>query len=95
MINWYHLAANALWIAASGLALATLSYARWMATAKHQKLGVILGLGNYQLILNIAGVLFGVGLAGTSGTWWEVTLWLIIAVVFAWQVINRIIEWKS
>jgi hypothetical protein len=85
MIDWFNLAANALWILACSLLLATLGYASWSASLRHEKLRKILVLPNFQTPMNIAGILFCFGLAGTSNKWWEIMLWLIVAALFTAQ----------
>jgi hypothetical protein len=90
MIDWYHLAVNALWICALAMALATLSYASWVSGAKHQKVRDTLALPSYQTSINIACMLFSLGLAGNSDKWWEITLWLLIAILFLWIEIRKI-----
>ena len=92
MIDWYHLAANALWILALAIALATISYASWVAGSKHQKLGDTIALPGYQISLDMAGILFSLGLAGTSERWWEVLLWLLITVLFTGLAVIKIIS---
>ncbi len=82
MIDWFHVATNALWILACILALSTLSYASWIASAKHQKLRNILSQSPYQTSLAIAGLLFCLGLAGSAERWWEIGLWLGLAILF-------------
>ena len=42
MIDWYNLFANALWIFALALALATLGFARWGARMEGEKLKTVL-----------------------------------------------------
>jgi apolipoprotein N-acyltransferase len=82
MIDWFSLAANSLWILACAIALATLSHASWAGSLRHEKLDKILALPNYQTSLNIAGILFCLGLAGTSHKLWESVLWLILMELF-------------
>jgi hypothetical protein len=94
MIDWFSLAANALWILACAIALATLSYASWIASLQHVKLRKILALPKFQTSINIAGVLFCLGLAGTSDKWWEIMFWLIIAALFIGQVAIKTINKK-
>jgi len=85
MIDWFNLAVNALWILACALALAILSYASWSASLQHEKLQKILVLPRYQISIYIAGILFCLGLAGTSNEWWEIMLWIILVAVFTGQ----------
>jgi hypothetical protein len=91
VIDWYHVTANAVWILACAIALATLSYASWVASIKHEKLRNVLKLNNYQTSMNIAGILFCLGLAGVSDKWWEIALWLLIAALFSWQTLMMVL----
>jgi hypothetical protein len=95
MIDWFNLVANALWILACAIALATLSHASWMASLQHEKLRKIMALPVYQTIINIAGIFFCLGLAGTSSKWWEIILWLIIAALITGQLAGKIINHKK
>jgi hypothetical protein len=91
MIDWFNLVANALWILACAIALATLSHASWAASLRHEKLGKILALRQYHTSINLAGILFCLGLAGTSHKWWEIMLWLIIGALFTGQLASKIL----
>ncbi|HBY08922.1 MAG TPA: hypothetical protein DEH22_14515 [Chloroflexi bacterium] len=86
MIDWYNLFMNALWILACALALATLSYASWQASALGGKFREYLGQPWIQISLNVAGVLFCAGLAGTSDVLWQRVLWILLGVGFAVQM---------
>ena len=86
MVDWFNLAANSLWILGCALALATLSYARWEASTKGEKLRSQLNSHHFQVPLNLAGALFCLGLAGTSDAVWEIVVWLILAVLFCVQI---------
>lgn len=85
MINWYNLFANSLWIIALSLLLAILSYTRWEAVQKGERLRDRLNQPQRSLLLNLAGALFCVGLAVTSQRWWEIALWLLLFVLFLLQ----------
>jgi hypothetical protein len=78
MIDWFNLAANALWILACAIVLATFSHAGWTASLQHEKLRKILALPHYQTSINLAGIIFCLGLAGTSQKLWESVSWLIL-----------------
>jgi hypothetical protein len=91
MIDWFGLVANALWILACAIALATLSHASWVASLQHEKLRKILAIPQYQASINLAGILFCLGLAGTSNKWWEIVLWLIVVGIFGAQLVIEII----
>jgi ABC-type xylose transport system permease subunit len=86
MIDWYNLAANSLWILAMALALATLSYARWEARERQERLRITLSRSALQVKLNFSGALFCLGLASTSRALGERVLWLFLMVLFLIQV---------
>lgn len=83
MIDWKNLAANALWILGCAIALATMSYASWEASQYHEKMGARLKRPAYQACLNLAGLLFCLGLAATSGVLLQRAIWLVLAAAFA------------
>ena len=86
MIDWYNLLMNALWIFACALALATISYASWQASMLGEKFRSVLGKAGIQVALNVAGLLFCAGLAGTSDVLWQRILWILLAAGFALQI---------
>jgi hypothetical protein len=92
MIDWFSLAANALWILACAIALATLSYASWVASLRQEKILRILVLPKYQITIKLAGILFCLGLAGTSSKWWEIIIWLIICALFIVQTAKVLLK---
>lgn len=85
MIDWYFVFSNALWIFALALALATISFARWQAFQEGQKLGQVLDRANWQIPMNISGLVFCLGLAATSARLWERVLWLVMVLLFGIQ----------
>jgi hypothetical protein len=87
MIDWANLAANALWILGCAVALATLSYASWEASAYHEKFSLRLKRPGIQAALNLGGFLFASGLAATSDSTLEIILWLVLVVAFLAQVV--------
>jgi hypothetical protein len=92
MIDWFNLVANSLWILACAIALATLSHASWAASLRHEKLRKILALPQYQTSMNLAGIVFCLGLAGTSPKLWESVLWLVLMELFVALSIIEIIR---
>jgi len=92
MIDWYNLVMNAFWILGCAVALAALSYTSWAASATGEKFRVSVGQQNIQLILSFAGVLFCVGLAGTSDIIWQRILWIILGVGFVAQIVMEIVK---
>jgi hypothetical protein len=87
MIDWFHVAANALWILGCSLALGTLSYASWRTVVEPEKLRVVLAKKVYQIALNLAGLLFCAGLAATSSSILQTGLWAALGILFLIQVI--------
>jgi hypothetical protein len=82
MIDWFNLAANALWILALAILLAILSYASWQASLQHEKLRAQLTRPGYGIYFDLAAVLFCLGMAGTSHQPWEIGLWGVLGVLF-------------
>jgi len=86
VIDWVSVGSNALWILGCAIALATLSYASWEASLYREKFGMRLQRPSFQASLNLAGLLFSLGLAATSDALWEKALWLLLAVGFLYQL---------
>jgi len=82
MIDWLSVGSNALWILGCAVALATLSYASWEASVYDEKFTTRLVRTPILASLNLAGLLFSLGLAATSDGTIEKILWLILAVAF-------------
>lgn len=80
MIDWGNLAANALWILACAIVLATLSFASWEASLAKIRMSERLRLPAYQALFNLAGVLFCAGLAWLSDRLLLRIAWIILAV---------------
>lgn len=86
MIDWYNVFANSLWIIALAFALATISFARFEAHIHGIKLGKLLSKPDWQVKLNLAGLIFCLGLAATSSKTWEQVVWGVMTLLFAFQV---------
>jgi len=87
MIDWFNLAANALWIFGLAVALAVVSHASWQAALHHEKLRSRLAQPVYQIFIDLAAVLFCLGMAATSRRVWEIILWSGLAVLFVAQAV--------
>jgi len=85
MIDWFNLAANALWILGCALALGTLSFASWQASIRNEKLRHRLGHSGIQAAFDAAGTLFCAGLAATSDSTLEIGLWSVLGILFVIQ----------
>ena len=72
---------------ALALALSIIGFARAEALQHGEKPGQALNRVGWQKALNVAGMLFSLGLAATSNITWEKALWLVMAVLFIVQFI--------
>ena len=79
MMDWPLVLFSTIWISGAALALATLSYASWIATMRGERLRVVLRQAAYPRLLLAAAVLICVGLGLTAASWIETVLWLILA----------------
>jgi hypothetical protein len=86
MIDWAMVGANTLWIVGLAIGLATLSYVSWDAWASQETFRRRLARPAPQGTLALAGFLFCLGLAATSKVIWQIAVWLVLAVLFLWQV---------
>jgi hypothetical protein len=87
MIDWPNLFFNALWIVGLAIALAAASYASWEASIYKDRLSARLRRTAILGALNLAGLLFALGLAGSSGRLFEKLLWLLLAAIFLFQIV--------
>ncbi len=90
MINWWGLASNSIWILAIAMALAVFSIAYYESRQKGEKLRQVFNSPTYTLPLNLAGAIFCLGMAVTSGRWWEVLLWIVLMGLFGYQIFQNI-----
>ena len=83
MIDWPHLFFNALWILALAILLAVFSYASWQASLQQAGWREQLSTPGAIILLNLSGLLFCAGLAGSAGPPWQTVIWALLAVFFA------------
>lgn len=82
MIDWLNLAANALWILGCAIALAVLSYTSWEASHYHEKMAARLRRPAAQAVLNLAGLLFFLGLGLVNKQLLHRSLYFLLALLF-------------
>ena len=92
MIDWLLVLSSAVWISGAALALATLSYASWLANLQGERLWTVLQRSLYQRLLLIAACLVCMGLGLTAASWLETVLWFILALMSAATLISR---WRT
>jgi hypothetical protein len=85
MIDVWEVIANSLWILGLVVLLAVLSWAHWVASTEKNRLRVVLQRPSIQIALDVGLVLFCAGLAATGRTWWERTLWGLLAAAWMFQ----------
>jgi H+/Cl- antiporter ClcA len=77
VINWSSVLINSFWIVGLAILLAAFSYHYWQATSTNQKLKAQLNRPGFLRPFWVSLILISIGLAGTSTTWWETTIWAI------------------
>jgi len=87
MIDWMRLGANLSWILGISLSLAAISIASWEAELLHQGTAERLRKRGTRFSLNLAAVLFCLGLAGLSTEIWTMVIWLVLDLWFIIQSI--------
>lgn len=88
MIDWWGLAANAMWITGAALALAVISFAEYTATARGEELGVVLRQPDRGWPLLLAAALFCGGLAAASTSWWQSLIGIGLALCALVQLVR-------
>jgi len=83
LIDWYDLSANALWIAALALLLATTGYAWWQAGIRRESVRRTLARPTFQTAVNLCGVLFTAGAGLAENRIWAQALWALLGLGFA------------
>jgi mannose/fructose/N-acetylgalactosamine-specific phosphotransferase system component IIC len=86
MIDWQSVLFNSIWILGASLALAVLSITYFKAQSESESVRNTLSDSGLTLALKIAGIIFCLGIAMTSHSWWEITLWIILVIGFGYQI---------
>ncbi|HDD24191.1 MAG TPA: hypothetical protein ENF52_02005 [Chloroflexi bacterium] len=95
MIDWVGVAFNALWVLGAALILAALSFFRYDALQRGERLRTRLAAPDCQAWLSAGMALISVSLALLSHRWWERGLWALLALLNAWQVWVAWRTWKA
>lgn len=84
MIDWYSVAANALWIAGLSVVAAAFSYHDWIARETNRKRRDLFKQRSWQLFWTSGMSLTCVGWAlSQTSRWWGTLMWLALGAWFA------------
>jgi hypothetical protein len=78
---------NSFWILGCAVVLATISYASWEASATGNKFRSCVTKHQSQIALNLGGLLFCIGLVGTTDVVWQQILWALLGIGFLIQIV--------
>jgi hypothetical protein len=92
VIDWRSLLANSAWVLGCALLLAILSYTSWLAWLNGEKFSLQLKKPVVRSSFAWSFALVCIGLAGTSHTWWEIALWLLLAF---FMLVEGVIYWRQ
>jgi hypothetical protein len=92
LIDWPFVGRNALWILGLSIAFAAWSYTSWWASARRVRLRQALDTSGFQLPFSAGMTIFCASLAWGATRWWERVLWIILGLVFLWQVF---VYWRA
>ena len=91
MINWQSLIFNSFWILGAAILLAAVSYHYWAAGEEGRGLWQQLRRPDFLRFLWLACIFLGIGLAGTSRTWWETALWVGFTLVSGLMLVSLLV----
>jgi Ca2+/Na+ antiporter len=86
-IDWGNVFGNMLWILGCAVALATLSYQSWLASKHRAKYSTMLKQPGAQFAMDLAGLLFCLGLAVTANSWVKYLIWGLFSAAFLYLAI--------
>lgn len=90
MVDWLNLLFNAAWIAGIAVLLALLSAANWSARARGMRLRDLLALPRQQAIIALSGLLFSIGMFGTTHLEWERVVWALAILALAVSLVQSV-----
>jgi hypothetical protein len=86
MIDWYLVSFNALWIIGLGFVTAGLSLANYLGSRQNWRVGRALKIPVCNIMIGMGLVFFCLGLAGVTAAFWERILWVVLALIFVFQI---------
>lgn len=81
MIDWLAVLINSLWILGLSILLASFSYQYWLAGQVKRPLRAQLNTPSFLQSFWLSLGLISAGLAGSSQTWWETSLWTLFTLL--------------
>jgi len=84
LIDWRMVGFASLWIFGLALILSALGLADYLVAVEGGRTRDRLREPSYQNAINVGLTLFSLGLIGSSNAWWEIVLWGLLAVSFAY-----------
>ncbi len=88
MIDWFGIVTNGLWVLGLAGMVATLSYFDYCAWSQGKPVRQVLKAAMFVRPFSWAVATFCLGVAASSGSWWQRVAWAALAVLFgvqAWQ----------
>ncbi len=79
LIDWRMVGSASLWITGLAILLASFGFADYHARGDAVSLREVLRRRGYQVSINVALVLFCLGLMVSTAAWWEAVLWGLLA----------------
>jgi hypothetical protein len=95
MIDWWSLAASAIWILGLALGLAAVSFAYWQAASRKAPGLKVHDTRTLRALLAGAGVLFSIGWGASSSETWERLAWCLLGVLLAIRLWRDWRDWGS
>lgn len=86
MIDWLAIVFHSFWLIGAAALLAGFSYHHWLAAQENRPVGQQLNQLSFRTIAWFALLMIGIGLAGTSQTYWETILWIVIGIFCLYQL---------
>ena len=84
-IDWLNVFYNALWIIGLAVILAAFSHSDWQAAQRGLSLRQALDAPAFQQLWALGLLLVSLSLMLLATRWWERGVWLVFALLFAWQ----------
>lgn len=86
VIEWAELFSNSVWIIGLAIGLSTLSVAYWYSQRYGKPFKEVVSEPKRLCLFHLAGLLFCVGVAGTSNRWWKWALWELLVFIIGFRI---------